>query len=274
MENYQNASMDDIIFEGRNKQYGAYELRQNIDRHATIGLLFTVSVFTVLMLVYNADFFHTNHLTPIDQIVTISTTEIVLPEEIVKPKPVVHITPPPTNTIRNTTIVVVPNTTEIPPAAQEDLNKYTASTVTNIDPNLTASINKPIETVNTSIAGTETVIEKPVAINTNVIKSYTEVMPSYKGGKNAMMDYLKNNIRPFESDKENRLVGKVIIRFYVDTDGTVRNPEVLKDNAGGRCAEAAIAAIKNMPKWNPGMQGNSPVKVYFTIPVSFDFSKF
>ena len=62
-------------------------------------------------------------------------------------------------------------------------------------------------------------------------------------------------------------VGKI-----VDVDGTVRNPEVIKDGIGGRCGEAAISAIKKMPKWKPGLQNGTPVKVYFTLPVAFDFS--
>ena len=66
----------------------------------------------------------------------------------------------------------------------------------------------------------------------------------------------------------------MIIRFYIDVDGSVRSPEVLKDNIGGRCAEATLNAIKKMPKWNPGRQGDRAVKVYYVLPVSFDFSKY
>jgi protein TonB len=87
------------------------------------------------------------------------------------------------------------------------------------------------------------------------------------------MEYLQKNIRPYAADVENGGTGKVIIKFYVDVDGTVKDPKVLKDNMGGRCAEAAIAAIKKMPRWKPGMQNGTPLKVYFTLPVTFDFSR-
>ena len=63
--------------------------------------------------------------------------------------------------------------------------------------------------------------------------------------------------------------GKVIVKFYVDIDGSLRNPIVLKDGVGGGADVETIRLIKAMPKWIPGMKNGKAVKVYYTIPVNF-----
>ena len=151
--------------------------------------------------------------------------------------------------------------------------KYAASDVTKIDPVVTSPATPAVleSTAPASTGGTNIDIQKTIV--SNAIIEHADFMPSFNGGNAALIDYLKKNIRPFESDIQNGLSGKVFIKFYVDTDGTVRNPQVIRDNIGGRCAEAAINAIQKMPKWKPGMQNGTAVKVYFTLPVTFDFSR-
>jgi protein TonB len=96
-----------------------------------------------------------------------------------------------------------------------------------------------------------------------------EVMPGYPGGAIELMKFLNKNIKYPSLARENGLEGKVIVKFYVDTDGTVRDPQVLKDGAGGGCGDEAIRVVKSMPKWTPGSQRGKSVKVYYTLPVTF-----
>ena len=63
--------------------------------------------------------------------------------------------------------------------------------------------------------------------------------------------------------------GKVIVQFYIDLDGSVRDAKVVKDNAGRECAKRALTAVNNMPKWNPGKQGDKAVRVYHILPITF-----
>jgi protein TonB len=83
------------------------------------------------------------------------------------------------------------------------------------------------------------------------------------------MKFLQKNIRYPNLARENGLEGKVIVKFYVDTDGTVREPVVLKDGVGGGCGDEAMRVVKSMPKWTPGSQRGKTVKVYYTLPVTF-----
>lgn len=96
-----------------------------------------------------------------------------------------------------------------------------------------------------------------------------EVMPGYPGGVPELMKFLQKNIRYPSLARENGLEGKVIVKFYIDTDGTVRDPLVLKDGVGGGCGDEAVRVVKAMPKWTPGSQRGKTVKVYYTLPVTF-----
>lgn len=273
MNNYQEISMDDIIFENRNKQYGAYQLRQSIDRHSVFGLLLTLSAFAVLLIIYNFNPFQANK-TVEPLIVTVTTTDFNYPKpEIVQQKQAI----PPSQTKVNTDefreMKVVKNTVATTTVAAQteifDKNIGTETIKDGIDKSNATIAEVTNNTTNFGIV--ETAIIKTEA--SEKILNIASEMPSFEGGKTAMMEYLSKNIKPFSSDIEAGISGKVILRFYVDVDGTVKNPEVLKDNIGGRCAEAAINAIKKMPKWKAGKQNGIPVRVYFTLPVTFNFSR-
>ena len=274
MNSYQNYSMDEIIFENRNKAYGAFQLRQTIDRNASIGLLVTVSAFAVLMLLYQLSAFNKHETIISSPIINIKTMEfkdqtITIP----KPKPVENQTPPPTvnaTMFKEFKVVqTVPVTQPIP--SQSELTNTVIGEQTII--NAVASVNPiPSEVTAPNSTGNMPVVESTPAIVTTTIFKTAEILPSYPEGNAALMKYLRDNIHPYSSDVETGNIGKVVLRFYIDTDGSVRNPEIIKDGIGGRCGEVAISAIKKMPKWKPGMQNGTPVKVYFTLPVTFDFS--
>lgn len=99
-----------------------------------------------------------------------------------------------------------------------------------------------------------------------------DVQPSFINGIPEMFKYLQKNLRYPSLARENGLKGKVIVRFYVDTDGSIKEPTVLKDGVGGGCADEAIRVIKSMPKWVPGIKNAKSVKVYFTLPITFGFN--
>lgn len=269
MNTYQNYSMDDIIFENRNKAYGAFQLRQQTDRNTTYGLLLTASAFTVLVLL--ALFMpHHNSLKP-PVIVEATPTDIfvevpepVLPKTVSPPK---SITPPPPSmafsTIETTT---VSTPAEVTPPKQTDLASSTAaiSTTTELNNNtLTASLN-----TSTSSSGSSSSIAAEIPVKPKIEK-WVEVMPSFIGGNEALVKYLKKHIFMDSRDIEMGVGGKVIVQFYIDLDGSVRDAKVIRDNAGGKCAERALAAVNNMPKWNPGKQGDKAVRVYHILPITF-----
>jgi len=100
-------------------------------------------------------------------------------------------------------------------------------------------------------------------IDTADVLTMAEVMPEIEGG----IEQLYKNIEYPRAAALNNVEGRVFVRFIVDAEGNVQEPEILKDIGGG-CGEAAVAGIKKV-KFTPAMQNGEPVSVYYTLPVTF-----
>lgn len=96
-----------------------------------------------------------------------------------------------------------------------------------------------------------------------------EVLPVYPGGPAELMKFLKENVQYPPEARQNGAEGKVIVRFYIDVDGTVQEPWVIKDGVGHGCAAEAVRVILAMPKWTPGSQRGKAVRVYYVLPITF-----
>ncbi len=95
-----------------------------------------------------------------------------------------------------------------------------------------------------------------------------EKNPEFPGGVNAMMDYLRGNLKYPESAKKNKQEGRVFIGFIVEKDGSVSNVKVLR----GVCEELdseAVRVVKSMPTWIAGRDKGEPVRVQYTLPIVF-----
>ena len=95
-----------------------------------------------------------------------------------------------------------------------------------------------------------------------------EQMPEFPGGMEALLQYLGKNIKYPASAQENGIQGKSIIEFVVNKDGSIVDPKVIK-SLDAACDKEAMRVIKAMPKWTPGKQRGKPVRVKYTVPVSF-----
>jgi protein TonB len=95
-----------------------------------------------------------------------------------------------------------------------------------------------------------------------------ETQPEFPGGMEALMDYLKANIRYPQEAKERGKQGRVIVQFIVEEDGTLTGEQVLKPVDPQLDAEA-IRIARSMPKWKPGKTRGKPTRMRFTFPVSF-----
>ncbi len=102
------------------------------------------------------------------------------------------------------------------------------------------------------------------------IYEYAEVMPKYPGGPEALMKYLMSNIKYPSVWAEADPVGKVIVKFYVDIDGSVKNASVKKNSVGREIEGEVLRVINSMPKWTPATQNGKPVMCYYTLPVTIE----
>lgn len=104
--------------------------------------------------------------------------------------------------------------------------------------------------------------------------SYAEVIekvdqnPSFPGGEKALMDWLRKNMKYPPLAQENGIQGRVIAQFVVNKDGSIVEPAILKSVHPLLDAEAMRVAL-SMPKWTPGRQKGQPVRVRFSLPLTF-----
>ncbi len=95
-----------------------------------------------------------------------------------------------------------------------------------------------------------------------------EQMPEFPGGMQKLLEYLGKNIHYPSMAQENGIQGRCIIEFVVNKDGSIVDPKVVK-SLDPSCDKEAMRVVKSMPKWKPGLQRGKPVRVRYTVPVSF-----
>ncbi len=104
------------------------------------------------------------------------------------------------------------------------------------------------------------------------IYSSVDEFPEFPGGTNAMMNFLSSNLKYPESAKNNKQQGKVFISFVVEKDGGITDVKVMRGVCEDIDAEA-IRVVKSMPKWKPGKQEGKPVRVHYTLPITFKLNE-
>lgn len=265
---FKNCDLDDVIFEHRNKAYGAYFLRKKYSQHVKKAALWGTAVFLLLIsspLI--ADRMAANRNVLDDGKVAL----IELPPPPTPPiKPP---TPPPpprpepkkqVATITFTPPKVQDNPIEEPPIPKMDDITVAVSTKTQdgVKENLPPIVEPTAPPVEVPTK------EKPVEVDDDTPLIFVEQKPEFENGDKAMYAFLSKNIVYPTIARENGISGTVFVGFVVSKDGTIRNVEI-KRGIGGGCNEEAIRVIKLMPKWKPGKQNGKAVNVAFTLPVKF-----
>lgn len=252
----------DILFEGRNKKYGGYELRKNYPRRVAKSMLVLagIGVATAAYAVIANMAGKEKTKVAMMKEVTLAEPPPIDPKKPPPPPPPEP--PPPVKPTVKFTPPVIKKDEEVkedekPPEVKELQDKSAGIKTQAGDPNgIDPGIVDPGP-------GTGAVEAPPPQIFT-----YVEQMPEYTGGDAARNDFLAKNIRYPELAKENNIQGRVIVRFVVNETGEVSDASVVK-GIGGGCDEEAIRVVKKMPKWKPGKQNGKAVKVWFTLPIFF-----
>lgn len=115
----------------------------------------------------------------------------------------------------------------------------------------------------------EVVISAPPSIEkVDKVEEYVDVQAVFKGGMDAWYTYLNKNLKYPSQAKRMGIEGMVIVRFVVNTDGSIQDIELVR-TIGGGCDEVAKEVIQNSPNWNPGKIGGRAVRSRMTMPIRF-----
>ena len=117
----------------------------------------------------------------------------------------------------------------------------------------------------TTVSAQKTVVSQ----KNQTVFDVVEQMPEYPGGIAALLEYLMKNVKyPADAEKQ-KIEGRVIATFIVETDGSISNIEVAKPVFPSLDAEA-VRVLSGMPKWTPGRQNGKEVRVKYAVPISFN----
>ncbi len=267
----------DIVFEGKNKDFGAYKMREGSrQRHtkAVIWVLGVVAVILVLLILSVNDVFSRPEE---DQIVTSTEQDIAtfdseeMEEEIEEeeifelPEPEEIIAPEEVANSQQVTDLLIVQDEEIDETKQA---KDVDQVMDNEAQLGTVDITEGVNDLN-KIEVKEQVIAEPVVVDDEPVSiAMVEQKPSFPGGEAAMYQWLSNNIVYPPAASEEGIQGRVVVEFVVGKDGSITNARVVRTRHPALDKEA-LRVIKAMPNWIPGRNNGQPVKVTYTLPVTF-----
>ncbi len=261
------ADVLDIIFEGKNKAYGAYELRKSYNRRLTIALSITGAILLLVFLgTLMVNFINSTGNKPVD-VVDTQMAEIKT-DEPPPPPPPPPPTPPPPPEIKQVQFVppkIVKDEEVKPDEKIEEIKEDQAiSTKTVETENTNQVVQAPVEDKGTQV------VEAPKVDYENTIFTKVEQEAAFPGGDAAWRRYLQNNLDPNTPVENGASEGtyQVIVKFVVSKDGSISDVQA-ETSFGHGMEQEAIKIIKKGPKWTPALQNGRNVNAYRRQPITF-----
>ena len=250
------ADVLDIIFEGKNKEYGAYQLRKSYKKTLTKALIITGSALLLILGgMALANFIEKNSAKTFDTVET-QMAEIKTEE----PPP-----PPEINQVKFTPPVIVKDEEVKPEEKIEEIKEDAAiSSQTVKSENTVQVVQAPVEEKGTQV------VEVKVADDENKIFTKVEVEAGFPGGEDAWRNYLRKTLNANTPVDFGASGGKytVIVKFVVSKDGSLSDVKCENDPGFGMCEEA-VRVIKKTRNWVPAIQNGRNVNAYRRQPITF-----
>ena len=259
----------DVVFENKNKAYGAYQLRQKNSSTTTRALLFASAAFILLFITPKIISLIKGAL-PEDEVVKQVEVTVQPPPPVdpkTPPPPPVEPPPPKQDQVKFPPPIVKPDVEvrDQEPPQIEDLKKADPGQKTIAgDPDADIVIAAPVgEGPKQAAVVEDTKVYDFVSI---------ETPPGFPGGIEKFYAYVGKSIKYPPMAAENNIQGKVFLSFVVEKNGELTDIHVDR-KLGGGTDEEAVRVLKASPRWTPGIQNGKPVRVKYNIPISFTLSQ-
>ncbi len=269
----------DIVFEGKNKEFGAYQLRSTSDRRHNKAVLFTIIGLIVVLVGgyfwgmysdYKRAEYEAQLQAQLEQQLAALAEEPVeedQPEEnqaIEEPEPEQATPEEILNTIKDTQIAVVADT-EVKEdiTSKDEVQESTAAAGATTFDKGTDDLNVVHEHKDEII-----VEEKKPEPKKDEIFTAVEQMPQFPGGDAELYKWISSHIKYPTMAAENNIQGRVTVRFVVKEDGSIGRVEVLRGKDPDLDKEAQ-RVVKTLPKFIPGKMNGRAVQVWYTLPINF-----
>jgi protein TonB len=254
----------DIVFEGKNKAYGAYMLRHGSTKRHKFAITL-VSIICLLAL-FIPGFINVIMPKKIERMVEVTSLSDLKMEQAKPKENLIQAPPPPPlkSSIKFTPPVIKPDeevAVEDEIKTQEELNE-TKVTISVADVKGTDEENGiDVAELNQN----QEIAQEPVEEEIFLI---VEQMPEFPGGENALRTYIAKNIKYPRNAQEMGIQGKVYVTFIVDKNGNVTKASIAR-GIDSALDKEALRVINTLPRWTPGKQRGSAVSVSYTVPINF-----
>jgi periplasmic protein TonB len=247
-------AFDDIVFEDRNKEYGAYRLRKKYNRNVLIALLIgTIILGTAVITPYLNAKAAENRTKRQERQVEIKMENLDQPVDAVAPPPPPP--PPPQD--------VAQQAKYVPPVVVDSVKPEEVVQLMTAD-------QAQVEVHDEEVVEIVEVVKEEVEEDDPEAEPFVvvEEMPMFPGGEVELLKWIMEHTQYPEVAKENNIQGKVIVRFCVTSKGTVDRVSILK-GVDTELDKEAIRVVQQLPAFKPGKQGGKPVPVWYMVPINF-----
>lgn len=261
----------ELVFEGRNQAYGAYQLRKETGARNIKSIIVMIVTFLVAALIMVANAVYENiQKNKVENTEEVELSKLAEKKEakVERKAPVKVEAPKEVEKVKSSvafTAPVIKKDEEVPDESLMKSQDELAQSTTAIgafdvkgNDEAEGEVLKAKEVIKT---------EEPPVEETKVF-DVVEQMPSFPGGQQALFEYLSNHIKYPAIAEENGVQGRVVCTFVVERDGSITDVKVVK-SVDPSLDREAMRVIKSMPHWIPGKQNGSAVRVKFTCPVTF-----
>ena len=263
----------DIVFQGRNKVYGAYQLRRSTGKRNIWAMVFVAAVAAVTYLglaAYNsyqeaqkakfeaemeASLIETKKEAKVEK--KTETPKVEQVQKVEKVKSSIAFTPP-----------VIKKDSEVKPEEEMKTQDELKETKTAIGAFDVKGNDESGGTVLKAVEEIATPEPPKQEAEQNKVFDVVEQQPQFPGGMGALNQWLGSNIKYPAMAAENGIEGRVIVQFVVERDGSVSGVHVVR-GVDSSLDKEATRVVAQMPKWIPGKQNGSAVRVKYTVPVTF-----
>lgn len=270
----------DIVFEGKNKEFGAYEMREgSTKRHtrAVVIVLAGLCVILVLLILSLTGVFSRGEDEGADASVEQEVMATFEPEDVVEEEEEEQFQMPeePEEIIQPEEVANEQRVTELMIVEDENFDKEKevkdkSEVMENEAQAGAMDITEGTNDLNKQIVRNEVIAEEPKAPEPE--KVYTMAMveqkPEFPGGEAAMYKWLGDHISYPAQASEEGVQGRVVVQFDISKTGSIENVKVVRGRHPALDREA-MRLVKAMPNWQPGRNNGQPVKVTYTLPVTF-----
>ena len=261
----------DLVFEGKNQAYGAYQLRKNTGIRNLKALAVMFAAFLIIAGIVYAKVSIENYIASKNAAIEADVELQSLAEkkeikEEKKDEPEVEKIE--VERVKSSVAFTVPEIKK-DEEVKEDQEMKSQDDLAETNTAIGAfTVEGNDETAEVKHVEEKIAEPEPVKEEETKVFDVVEQMPSFPGGPSALMQYLSSNIKYPVVAEENGVQGRVVCTFVVEKDGSITDVRVVK-SVDPSLDKEAMRVVKSMPKWIPGKQNGSAVRVKYTVPVTF-----